>query len=79
MTVQLVWGWAGENWKDLVLLWIRHGIRWRELSGAEMTWLLYDHFVACLPDARKRQFFTQAEDWPALREFDNSGFDEGGA
>lgn len=38
--------------------------------------MLYDIYSSSLPANRKRQFFQQAEDWQALRDFDNGSFDE---
>lgn len=76
MTVQLVWRWAGNNWEELVLNWIKTRVDWRQLSGVEMTWLLYELWVANIPDGRKREVFTATQDWEALRAYDTGVFNE---
>jgi hypothetical protein len=58
----------------LVLGFIRHHIDWRTLGGAEMTWLLYEQYLSLIPNSQKRRFFTETEDWAALRAFDAGAF-----
>lgn len=48
--------------------WNREGIRWRELSAAELTWLLYGDLVQSLSDNQNalRELFTLADDTEGL-------------
>lgn len=54
-----------------------NGIHWRELSGAEVTWLLYQQEIEGMKSqASKRKFMHAAEDWQGLRLLDAGAFDE---
>jgi hypothetical protein len=71
-----VWRWAAANWSQLVLVWIKSHLDWRRLSGVEMTWLLYEHYVALIPDAQLRQFYRSVNDVDGERRMDANSFQE---
>jgi hypothetical protein len=53
-----------------------NNLNWRSWTGAEMTWMMYQHVVDSLEGHSKRQFLTAAEDVVALRELDKKAFKE---
>lgn len=58
--------------------WIKAKVDWRSWSGIEITWVLYEQYVAALPENQLRKFYTAVNDIQALRELDNGRLQESG-
>lgn len=61
-------------WSLRVTRWNQHGIRWRELSAAELMWLTYTETLEYLKHespGQVRRFLTNMRDWDELRAWDN--------
>lgn len=41
-----------------------------------MTWMLYHIYSSSLSGYKLREFFDAAEDWDAVRAYDNGSFNE---
>lgn len=60
------------NW---VTAWNQSGVRWREMSFAEMLWLVHTTTLQNLKEEQPhkvRLYLTQTRDYTALREWDKS-------
>jgi hypothetical protein len=74
-----IWEGVEENWITLVTSWNVNGIRWRDLSFAEILWLAHLNTIDRLKEEKPHQvrlYLTQTKDYTALREWDKSQMKE---
>gem|GEM_PF-1798578 len=70
-----LWEGIQSNWIELITGWNQNGVRWRELSGAEILWMVHLNTIENLKNekpAQVRMYLTSLKDYTALREWDNA-------
>lgn len=58
-----------------VTSWNQSGVQWRNLSFAEIMWLVHTDTIQRMKESapnRVRLYLTETKDYTALREWDNS-------
>jgi hypothetical protein len=70
-----VWEGIEANWISLITSWNLNGVKWKELSMAEMLWMVHLSTIERLKEDKPQQvrlYLNQTKDYTALREWDKS-------